>query len=61
MILEAAGMHDLLRPFERNRVFIACGGESIDRLADLLGIRGTQVAKNSAGEDAEPDFDLVQP
>lgn len=60
-MFEASGVHNILGPFEGDRMLVAGIGEPVDGLAHLPRVRRVQVQEHGPGQDAKPDFDLVQP
>ena len=61
MILESTWMDDRLRPLEGDRIGVAPRCEAVDGLAHLARVGGAQAAQHGTREDAEPDFNLVEP
>ena len=61
MILESTWMDNLLRPLEGNRIEVAGCSEVVDGLAHLTRVGGAEAAQHRTREDAEPDFNLVEP
>src|SRR5689334_23755637 len=53
--------NDLLGPLERLSVLVVCGDEGVDLVANLPRRGEAGAGQGFAGEDREPDFDLVEP
>jgi len=53
--------NDLLGPLERLSVLIVCRDEGVDLVANLPRRGEAGAGQGFAGENREPDFDLVQP
>jgi hypothetical protein len=51
----------LLVSFKGVSVLIVCGDEGIDLLTQLAWRREADAGQGLAGEDGEPDFDLIEP
>lgn len=54
-------MHLTIPPFERSSLSIVSQQEAIDGFPDLARRGKAAAAQGLAGEDAKPDFDLVEP